>query len=304
VTNRILAVGVFFGVLLALALALALAPAQAQEMAAPQVAVVNLERVLEGKSTATVNAGGGVTLVIAVDGGRHDQNLTILADGRQVQKLAGGRFIACARLEAGPITYWAISEFTGGAHCCGQFAFLARAAAGQPVRYLGQTMGYNGGPRDFPGSFTYRQGQLYFESFDNRFDYFHASHADCLLVNVPRIYYRLTPAALTVDNLPFKDVYMNEAAAVDQKIRQQATPQDGKAEAILRPGFSPGFENMVFSDTLGQLLVKRTILYLFAREDQKAWDTLRRDVSRYYLTSAWVPQLQQEILKTMRAQPY
>lgn len=280
-------------------------PARAQGMAAPNLAaVVNLENLLEGKQTATVDAGGGVTLEIAAIDGRFRQDLTILADGRKVEKLAGGRFMACARLESGPITYWAISEFTGGAHCCGQFAFLARAAAGQPVRYLGQTMGYNGGPRDFPGSFTYRQGQIYFESFDDRFDYFHASHADSLLVNVPRFHYHLAPAALTVDNILFKDVYMKEVAAVDQKIHRLATPQDGKSEAILIPGSSPGFEAMVFSDTLGQLLVERTVLYLYAREDQKAWDTFNRDVSRYYHTSAWVPQLQQEILKTMRAHPY
>ena len=97
---------------------------------------------------------------------------------------------------------------------------------------------------------------------------------------------------------------MNDAAAVDQKISQQATPQDGKPEAILRPGSAPGFENTMFFDTLGQLLVKRTILYLYAREDKVAWDTFKRDVSRYYRTSAWVPQLQQEILKTLRAHPY
>jgi hypothetical protein len=268
----------------------------------PLAAVVNLENLLDGKSTATVNVGGGVTLVIEVVSGKFGQNLTILADGRQVQKLDGGKFIACARLEAGPVTYWAIAEYTGGAHCCGQFAFLARAAAGQPVRYLGQTEGYNGGPRDFPGSFRYRQGQLYFESFDNRFDYFHASHADCLLVNVPRSYYRLTSAALTLDNIPFKDVYLKEAAVVDQKIHRQATPQHGKSEAIL--GGSAGFDSMMFSDTLGQLLVMRTILYLYAREDRLAWDTFTRDVSRYYLSAAWVPQLQQEIYKTLRSHPY
>ena len=299
--NRILALGVLCLVFLTQTLT----PAQAQKMAgAGLAAVVNLETLLEGKSTATVNVGGGVTLGLAAADGGFRQNLTILADGRQVQKLAGGRFIACARLEAGPITYWAISEFTGGAHCCGQFAFLARAAAGQPVGYLGQTMGYNGGPRDFPGLFTYRQGQLYFESFDNRFDYFHTSHADSLLVNVPRTFYRLTPTALTVDNTPFKQEYMNDAAAVDGKIRRRAAPQDGKAEAILRPGSAPGFENMMFFDILGQLLVERTILYLYAREDQLAWDTFNRDVSRYYRTSAWVPQLQQEILKTLKAHPY
>jgi len=266
--------------------------------------VINLEPVLEGKPTATVNAGGGVTLVLSKPGGQFLQNLTIMADGRQVQKLEGGRFMACARLEAGPITYWAIAEFTGGAHCCGQFAFLARAAAGQPVRYLGQTIGYNGGPRDFSGSFIARQGQLYFESFDNRFDYFHASHADCRLVNLPRTYYRLTAAAIAVDNLPFKPEYLQEAAAVDQKIRQEAASRGGKPRAILKPGFGPGFENAVFADNLGQMLVERTILYLYAREDQKAWDALRRDVSRYYLTSAWAPQLKQEILKTMGEHPY
>ena len=219
--NRILAVGLLLSVLLAQALT----AAQAQESAAPKLAaVVNLEGLLEGKPTATVDAGGGVTLMIKTADNGLEQVLTILADGVQIQKLEGGRFIACARMEAGPTTYWAVSEFTGGAHCCGQFAFLARAAAGQPVRYLGQTLGYNGGPRDFPGSFISRQGQLYFESFDNRFDYFHASHADSHLVNVPRTYYRLTPASLAVDNLPFKPEYMQEAAAVDQKIRRQATP--------------------------------------------------------------------------------
>jgi hypothetical protein len=300
VKNRILAVGLWLSVLLALPLT----SAQAREIAAPSPAVVNLEQVLEGKPTASVNAGGGVTLKLTTAGGRFGQDLTIMADGRQIQKLEGGRFMACARLEAGPITYWALAEFTGGAHCCGQFAFLARAAAGQPVRYLGQTVGYNGGPRDFPGSFISRQGQLYFESYDNRFDYFHASHAESLLVNMPETYYRLSPTAITVDNRPFKDVYMKEAAAVDGKIRRQAKPQDGKAQAILKPGFSPGFENLMFSDTLGQLLVKRTILYLYAREDQKAWDTFKRDVSRYYLTSDWVPQLQQEIIKTLGASPY
>lgn len=97
---------------------------------------------------------------------------------------------------------------------------------------------------------------------------------------------------------------MQEAAAVDQKIRRQTAPHDGKAKAILKPGFAPGFENLMFSDTLGQLLVKRTILYLYAREDKLAWDTFRRDVSRYYLTSAWAPQLQDEILKTLKASPY
>jgi hypothetical protein len=301
VKKQVLAVALLLGVLLAPAST----PAQTQGMASPNLAaVIDLEKRLTGTKTARVEVGGGVTLELAAGQGTMRQNLTILAEGLPLKELEGGRFIACARVKAGPATYWGISEFTGGAHCCGQFTFLARAAAGQPVRYLGQTRGYNGGPRDFPGTFQYQQGQLYFEGYDNRFDYFHASHADCLLVNVPQIYYHLTPSGLQVDNLPFKEVYLHEVAAVDQEIHREAAPQDVKLEAILRPGSQPGFASMGFSDILGQLLVKRTILYLYAREDQQAWDTLNRDVGRYYRTSAWVPQLRQEILKLMKSRPY
>jgi hypothetical protein len=293
------------GVLLWVLLVPGWAPASAQKSDAPRLAaIISLEKVLQGKKTAVVEAGGGVTLkLIAADGGWR-QNLTILADGVKLTSLEGGRFMACARLAVGPVIYWAISEYTGGAHCCGEFAFLARAGAGQMVRFLGKTMGYNGGPRDFPGSFKQRRGQLYFESFDNRFDYFHASHADCLLVNVPQFYYHLTPTGLTVDNIAFKDVYLHEIAAVDREIDRQAGRRSSKPEAILKPGFSPGFNGMVFSDTLGQLLVKRTILYLYAREDRQAWSTFHREVKRYYRTAAWVPQLQQEIEQVMGKHPY
>lgn len=286
-------------------LPLSLAPVLGREATAPHLAaLINLEKVLQGKKTATIDAGGGVILELTDVDGIMQQNLTIRADGQDLVKLEGGKFIACARLEEGPVTYWAISEFTGGAHCCGQFAFLARAAKGQPVRYLGQTLGYNGGPRDFPGSFLYRQGRLYFKSFDNRFDYFHSSHAECMLVNVPRTYYRLSPTSLSVDNLAFKEVYLKEAAAVDQKIRQQAQRQGRKPEAILRPGFGSGFDSLTFSDNLGQLLVERTILYLYAREDNKAWDTFRQSVQHFYQTTRWVPELQQEITKILGENPY
>jgi hypothetical protein len=290
--------------ILAISVVLLVCLAPALVAAAHLAGVTNLEKALEGKQTATVDAGGGVSLVLTAVDGMVRQNLVILADGKKLRDLEGGRFMACARVEADPATFWAISEFTGGAHCCGQFVFLARAAAGQPVRYLGKTMGYNGGPRDFPGSFKERQGQIYFESFDNRFDYFHASHADSMLVNVPQFYYRLSPTALVVDNLPFKDTYLKEAAAADQQIRQQVKGRSRKPEAILRPGFGPGFDGTVFSDNLGQLLVKRTILYLYAREDRKAWDTFKQDVTRFYRTSGWVPELHREITKILSQHPY
>jgi hypothetical protein len=172
------------------------------------------------------------------------------------------------------------------------------------VRFLGKTRGYGGGPRGFPESFKVRRGQVFFEGFDNRFDYFHASHADSLLVNVPPYYYHLTPAALTIDNLPFKFVYLREIGQLDQLLKQVAMARTTKPEAILVPGYQPGYESMVFADTLGQLLVKRTILYLYARQDRKAWDTFRQDVARFYRTSDWAPQLEQEIIQLMGEYPY
>jgi hypothetical protein len=49
---------------------------------------------------------------------------------------------------------------------------------------------------------------------------------------------------------------MQEAAAVDQKIRRQATARGGKPKAILKTGFGAGFDGTEFSDTLGQLFGK------------------------------------------------
>jgi hypothetical protein len=297
---RTLVPGLFLLVLLAPVMT-----AQARNSASPHLAaVINLQKVLKDKTAARVEAGGGVSLKLIAADGAWRQNLIIFADGRKLKELKGGRFLACARVAADPVTYWAISEYTGGAHCCGRFIFLAQAAPGQQVRYWGKTTGYNGGPRDFPGSFKERQGQLYFESFDDRFDYFHTSHADSMLVNVPRFYYRLSPTALSVDNLPFKDVYLKRAAAVDREIQNLAKRRSRKPEAILCPGFGPGFKNLVFSDDLGQLLVKRTIYFLYAREDRRAWQTLKQGVAHFYGTSAWVPQLQQEIETTLHARPY
>ena len=75
-------------------------PAQSQGTASSHLAaVINLENLLKEKPTATVDAGGGVSLdLAAVDGGIR-QDLTIRADGPTLEKLAGGRFMACARLD-------------------------------------------------------------------------------------------------------------------------------------------------------------------------------------------------------------
>lgn len=61
---------------------------------------------------------------------------------------------------------------------------------------------------------------------------------------------------------------------------------------------------MVFADDLGPLLVQRTILYLFAREDKKAWGTLLKDVRSRYKTTQGVGTLRREIEKLLEETPY
>jgi hypothetical protein len=281
-------------------------PLQAETMAPFRVtAQGDLQKALAGKRTLEVDAGGGVVLKITAGGeGPWQQNLAVLADGRPLCNLEGGGFLAYARLEDRPASYWVVSEFTGGAHCCGRYHFLSRPAPGEPVRYLGVTAGHNGGPLPLPGRFLSEAGRLYFKSLDNRFDYFHASHADCLLVNFPPTFYRLTPTALKVDNQPFKEIYLAALGPVAKESRAQLARRRGKPPAILKPWFGQGFNELQFSDTLGQLLVKRTILYLYAREDREAWQSLNAAVAQDYQTSQWLAELRREMLAKLAEAPY
>jgi hypothetical protein len=281
-------------------------PLQAATMAPCHLAAQgDLPKALAGKKTLAVDAGGGVVLRITAHGpGPWQQDLAVLADGRPLCRLEDGGFLAYARLEAPPASYWVVSEYTGGAHCCGRYHFLARPGPAQPVRYLGATAGHNGGPLPFSGLFLAQGGRLYFKSLDNRFDYFHASHADCLLVNFPPTFYRLTPSALEVDNLPFKEFFVAALGPLDQEIQAQLAGRRGKPPAILQPGFGQGLAGAQFSDNLGQLLVKRSILYLYARQDQAAWQSLKAAVAQDYQTSQWLPELRREILAKLKEAPY
>jgi hypothetical protein len=271
---------------------------KAQAAAPPRLAaVVDLGKLLQGKPEVSVEAGEGVSFrVVAAPEGGFRQDLTVYDGGRKVKDLEGGRFTEFARLEAPAASYWIIGEFTGGAHCCGQFHFFSRPGAGHPLKYLGKTEGYNGGPMPLTGSFIFRDGEIFCRSFLDRFDYFHASHAESMLVNVPPVFYHLSPGAVVMDNQPFTDFYRGEAARVQRELSQEL-PGRPKPESIFQPGWAAGYNNLAFSDHLGQLLVKRTIFYLYAREDRLAWETLARDLGKYYQTSQWLDNLEHEIIE-------
>jgi len=59
-----------------------------------------------------------------------------------------------------------------------------------------------------------------------------------------------------------------------------------------------------FSDELGQFLVKRTLLYLYAKQDKMAWKTLERDVRKLYRQDSGLKPIRTEIEKILAEGPY
>jgi hypothetical protein len=263
----------------------------------------DLDKFSESRSPVQVDGGFGLSLRLSRPGMFEDK-LEVREGNRQVTVLEGGRFTELLSLEWGPARYWIIGEYSGGAHCCGQYHFLAQSGPQSPVKYLGNSLGHNGGPLSLKQALRPHQGQLYFQDLDNRFDYFHESHAGSLLVNLPEKFLRLTPTGIKVDNLPFKAHFLAMAEKTEGEIRRAAARRTSRPQAILQGGIGRGFENLNFSDQLGQLLVKRTIYLLYAREEQRAWESFARDVARYYGTTRYVPELQAEIRQTLQHSPY
>ena len=267
---------------------------------------INLSSRLKGKKEVVIDAGHGLILRLTAppQGRPFGEKLLLEAAGRQITEITGGTFEDCLGVQDNATTYWIVSEYNGGAHCCGVYHFFGQAGAHQPVRSLGKTEGHNGGPMPLRQALVERQGALFFTDLDNRFDYFHESHAGCMLVNLPERYYQLSPTGIKVDNLPFKAVYLQHAAETQKEIQQELEKRRTRAQSILEKGYGSGFANLNFSDPLGQLLVKRTLYLLYAREDQKAWQTFSHDVGRYYETSRGVPELKAEIQKELQGSPY
>lgn len=266
---------------------------------------IDLSSRLEGKKEVVIDAGQGLVLrLTAPPEGPFGEKLLLEADGRRVAEIKGGTFEECLGVQENSATYWIVSEYSGGAHCCGVYHFFAQPGPHKPVSYLGKSEGHNGGPLPLRKCLVERQGALFFTDLDNRFDYFHESHAGSMLVNLPERHYQLSPTGIKVNNLPFKAEYLQQADATQQEIQQEVKKRRARPQGILKKGFGAGFENLNFSDPLGQLLVKRTLYLLYARENQQAWQTFSRDVARYYQTSQGVPELKAEIQKKLQGSPY
>jgi len=265
---------------------------------------IDLSERLEGKKDAVIDAGKGLKLhVTAPVQGPFGEKIVLEAKGKRIAEIEGGKFEECLGVTDGAAHYWIISEYSGGAHCCGVYHFFGPSGSGKPIRNLGKTEGHNGGPLPIRQALVERGGALFFTDLDNRFDYFHSSHAGSMLVNFPERHYHLSPVGIRVNNLPFKDVYLERAEATQKEIQEVLKKRRGQPAAILKSGYGSRFEDLNFSDDLGQLLVKRTVYLLYAR-DQTAWPTFSRAVAQYYKSTKYLPQLKAEIMEKLKRLPY
>ncbi len=269
------------------------------------VSDIDLTHRMQGKKVVRVEVDQGVFLQItAPKEGVFGQKLMLVAGNRRSFEVEGGKFEECLGVSVSPAKYWIVSEYSGGAHCCGVYYFFVWAAPQKPLLYLGKTEGHNGGPLPLRKSIVDHKGALFFRDLDNRFDYFHESHAGSMLGNLPERFIQVSPTGIRVNNLPFKAVYLKHAKETQGEIKEALKKRRARPPAILKSGYGSGFDSLVFSDALGQLLVKRTIYLLWARENQKAWQSFHREVAKYYQTSQWAPQLKAEIKKMLQGSPY
>jgi hypothetical protein len=223
-------------------------------------------------------------------------NITVLDGDRPVLDLPDSFYIGYSLLAQGDVRYWMIGEYTGGMHCCARYHFFSRPAPEHTLRYLGATAGSAQGIDEAP--FSCRDGTLFLQDWDTRFLYFHTPYAQSLL-QFPT-HYRLTPSSLSIDNLPFRDRYLDEVKTVEADMKRAVSNRESRPVSLLLGKDKEAF----FSDELGQFLVKRTLLYLYAKQDKMAWKTLERDVRKLYRQDSGLKPIRTEIEKILAEGPY
>lgn len=263
------------------------------------LARVQLREIQKGSPVARAYMGAGVTVGVKrpADGMVFGETLAVAAGAFDHSAGEGGVFESAALYRFGGTYCLVVTEYTGGAHCCGRYHVFVRAAGAAAWTLAGVTGAENGGPMPAATVVLVRDGALYLREWDNRFDYFHACHACSLLGNLGPQYSRIEPDRLVPASDAFRDEYAKLAAAAEAAIAAGAKRRTTTPAAILGPADGTGEAS--FSDDLGQLLVKRTIFLLRAGEEVRAWRQFDADVARYYAAATGADLLRKEITELL-----
>ena len=281
--------------------AVATGAASAQDTGRLEVlARVRLREIQKDVAVASAYMGAGVTVRVkrAADGLVFGETMIVSAGGQKLASVEGGVYETAAlyRFEGG--YHLVVAEYTGGAHCCGQYHVFSRAAGASTWRLVGVSGAENGGPMPAWTVVLAKDGRLYLREWDNRFDYFHACHACSLLGNIGPQYSLIETDRLVPANDAFRDEYARLAADADAKVAAEAKRRPKNPGAILGP--TDGSGERPFTDDLGQLLVRRTIFLVRAGEEEEAWKAFAADIARYYLAADGTELLRTEIIGLLR----
>jgi hypothetical protein len=278
----------------------AISAATAQDAALPEtVSRVRLRDVQKDRKTVIAPMGAGVTVRVdrSAEGLPFGEVLTVTGGGGKIFESEGGVFETAALVRSGGSFHLVVTEYTGGAHCCGQYHVFSRGGPQAAWLHVGTTGAENGGPMPAWSVLLEKGGNLYLKEWDNRFDYFHACHACSRLVNLGPQFTLIGPSKLEPANDAFRDVYQELAAAAEEEITAEAATRLKRSAAILIK--KPGGDEPEFTDELGQLLVKRTVLLLRAGEEERAWDAFVADVARFFLSAEGAELLREEITEML-----
>jgi hypothetical protein len=273
----------------------------AQDTSRPEVlARVRLREIQKGAAVASAYMGAGITVSVKRASSELPmvETLTVLADTGKLVDAEGGVYDTAALYRFEGAYHLVVAEYTGGAHCCGQYHVFSRAAGASNWRLVGVSGAENGGPMPAWTVLTAKGGRLYLAEIDNRFDYFHACHACSLLGNIGPQYSLIAPGGLEPADDAFQDVYAKLAVAADAEIAAEARHRTARPRAILDRPADPSSAS--FTDDLGQLLVKRTIFMIRAGDEEKAWPAFAADIARYYQTTDGTEPLRTEITELLR----
>jgi hypothetical protein len=275
--------------------------AAAQDASGLEVlARVHLREIQKGAAVAGAYMGAGITVRVKRASSELPmvEVLTVAAGGTKLFEAEDGVYETAALYRFEGAYHLVIAEYTGGAHCCGQYSVFSRAAGASTWRLVGVSGAENGGPMPAWEVLVPRGDRLYLREWDNRFDYFHACHACSLLGNIGPQYSLISPGGLEPADEAFQDVYAKLAAAADAEIAAEARRRTATPRAILDQSADPSQAS--FTDDLGQMLVKRTIFLVRAGEEEKAWQAFAADITRYYQTTDGTEPLKTEIIELLR----
>jgi hypothetical protein len=259
----------------------------------------DLSAKIQGPSTINLDADEGVTFRLTRGRTSRKQTephagwmrISVLERGKRVTDLPESRYGSYGILASGDDRYWMIREYTGEQFCCLRYHFFGRGE-NRSLQYLGATQE---SPPGLEGeTFLCRDGQVYLKIQDIRFLHFHTPQVKSRLVFA--IHYRLSPVNIAIDNKPFREEYLRERLKTEQEIQTLVEKRQSTPVSILLERKESGF----FADDLGQLLVKKAVLHLFAGEEIKAWSTLEKDIEHHYQTIKGSAQIRAEIKRILR----